>query len=75
YYFTPQEYPAIPGDLKEEVYAIYNKILSSCFRVKPRGAEAESPYDAPLATEDEGVSEPNPMERELRPVIQIIDEN
>jgi len=75
YYFTPQEYPAIPGDLKEEVYAIYNKILSGCFRVKPRGAEAESPYDAPPAAEDAGAPELKPKERELRPVIQVIDEN
>jgi hypothetical protein len=28
YYFTPQEYPAIPGELKDKVYDIYNKILS-----------------------------------------------
>jgi len=29
YYFTPQEYPAIPEDFKERVYEIYERLLKS----------------------------------------------
>ena len=29
YYFTPQEYPVIPGELKERIYEIYNRLLKS----------------------------------------------
>ena len=27
YYFTPQEYPAMPEELRERVYEIYNRLL------------------------------------------------
>ena len=74
YYFTPQEYPAIPSDLKEEIYAIYNKILSGGYRVRPRGAGEESLLNAPPAAEDDGVPETNPVEQELKAVVQIINE-
>lgn len=74
YYFTPQEYPAIPGDLKDEVYAIYNKILNSGNRVGPRGEEAESLQDAPLEVEDEGAIEITLIEQELEAAVQAPEE-
>jgi hypothetical protein len=29
YYFTPQEYPAMPEELKEKVYEIYSRLLKT----------------------------------------------